>query len=237
MKTEACFFAIAFCLLSSLAVPAQTLTDETWQTRSLKNFTAISLNVPAEVELTFGDYAFAVAASAGYAEKLKTDVKNGELIIRYDHSSPKSAEEKMRIRISLPTIQSLEINGSGRIQISQSVTAEKFSAEINGSGSILFAELNVQELMAEIAGSGKITGENGSARLATITITGSGQVTAENFRGNDVNCTISGSGKIRIGAAASLNAVITGSGEVMYAGNPEKKNVAVTGSGSVTAMK
>jgi hypothetical protein len=109
---------------------------------------------------------------------------------------------------------SADVSGSGRVKVDATV-AGKADFEISGSGQVL-ASGTADEVKAEIAGSGKILG----ASLVT----------------NVCRVDISGSGDVEITVNKELDADITGSGTVLYKGNPARVNSDATGSGSVKRM-
>ena len=51
---------------------------------------------------------------------------------------------------------------------------------------------------------------------------------------NDVRAVVSGSGSIFTTATTSLDASVSGSGAILYAGNPQDVTKSVTGSGAIT---
>jgi len=204
--------------------------------RDLRNFAAISLNIPAEVTLKQGDYAFSVSASADVLEKLKTEVKNNELVIKFENSSHMETKEPIRIEITLPSITALEVNGSGEFISSGSFNSDNLNLEINGSGKISLSSLTTKKLAAEINGSGRIADLNGTANEVKMQVNGSGEISTINFLGKNVECAVTGSGHISVGAGESLDAKVTGSGDIHYAGSPNKKDVSVIGTGTISAM-
>jgi hypothetical protein len=121
--------------------------------------------------------------------------------------------------MDLGTIQAKALNtaiiGSGNINGTVEVD-EVFTLVVSGSGT------------ATVAGSGK--------RLA-VEITGSGDFNGEEFCVDDASIIVSGSGTARVWFLNSLNAVITGAGNIIYRGDPEKVTQTKTGSGWIQQKK
>ena len=63
---------------------------------------------------------------------------------------------------------------------------------------------------------------------------GSGTVQFTRLVANDVKALVSGSGSIFVTATTSLDASVSGSGAILYAGNPQDVTQNVTGSGAIT---
>ena len=109
------------------------------------------------------------------------------------------------------------------------------SIAISGSGDITANGIKVKELALEISGSGdfKATGE---AQTFTGSISGSGNIKAVDLKTEKANISISGSGSAEVWFTDSLKAHISGSGSVLYKGNPAKVNPDISGTGSVAPL-
>ena len=224
------FFLIA-CISSAIAQNSNT------QQRDLKNFSAISLSIPAEVTLKKGDFSFSITADQELLDKIKTEVKSGELVIHVDNGWKNGMKETVRIEISMPSLTGLEVNGSGEIVSVSAFDGQRLSLEINGSGKIKPGELSYENLSTVINGSGHVLELKGTAGEVKFQINGSGEIDASNFSGKNVNCNVTGSGDISVSVSEALDAEITGSGDIHYSGTPSKKSVNITGSGSVSSTK
>ncbi len=206
------------------------------QHRNLKSFSAISLQIPAEVNLICGDFSFSISSSEEMLDKIVTEVHNGELVIRFSKNGYDQLTEPVKIEISMPRVLALEINGSGSIQSQNEISAPSLSLEINGSGNINLSALKTETLSATVNGSGTIQNLKGTTNELNLQVNGNGEINIPDLTGKTVETAITGSGKICTGATESLHAEIAGSGDVRYAGSPLKKNVEIVGTGTVTAM-
>jgi hypothetical protein len=83
-----------------------------------------------------------------------------------------------------------------------------------------------------LPGSGTLTG-SGTATKLDVTVNGSGSVQFTQLVANDVRAVVSGSGSIFVTATESLDASVSGSGAVLYAGSPHGVTKSVTGSGVI----
>jgi hypothetical protein len=86
-----------------------------------------------------------------------------------------------------------------------------------------------------VSGSGKIE-IGGTANAVKASISGSGRVLAANLETNTCDVKISGSGDVEINVKEALDASISGSGSVLYKGNPTRLNSHAAGSGKVRKM-
>ncbi|MBA3647009.1 MAG: DUF2807 domain-containing protein [Chitinophagales bacterium] len=226
------------------------------QSRNVSDFKNITLNVPGDVYLTQGNFNCSISAQQNVQDVLITEIKGDALIIRYkDHTNVRTSLD-IKINVSLPALTGVEINGSGnvyaqgdfssdkmKLEVNGSgnlkmlnVSASTFNAEVNGSGGVEMKGLVSDNLIATVNGSGTVSRLTGNVKSVKLNINGSGEIQAAELSGESVKASISGSGTIKIGVHGSLDAEVTGSGDVYYKGTPGSIHKDVTGSGSVSAL-
>jgi hypothetical protein len=118
----------------------------------------------------------------------------------------------MSVEVEVPALTALTLSGSGNI-VAEDVAAESLEVTLPGSGTI--------------TGSGTATGLD-------VTVAGSGMVQFTRLVAHDVRAVVSGSGSVFVTASASLDASVSGSGAIVYAGNPQDVTQDVSGSGAIT---
>src|SRR5436190_22427359 len=100
------------------------------ETRNLEDFKSIVLDVSADVTVVKGQPAKAeIETYRNLLEKIETKTSRGRLKITSDGCV--SAGEKIKIKITLPQLEGLEINGSGNIIVPDTFTVDKLNLEIN----------------------------------------------------------------------------------------------------------
>lgn len=119
------------------------------------------------------------------------------------------------------TIQA-KIAGSGEITVSEGETG-KTSLSVTGSGEIQINSLQTKQITTSITGSGEIT-LTGTAQTAKYKVTGRGEIHADGMKADQVHAQITGSGTINCHTTESLSSKVTGSGEIIYEGNPKVIN-------------
>lgn len=206
------------------------------ETRDVAGFTAVSLSIPAAVTLTQGNFNLSINCSPELLRKIKTVVHGNKLEIKFESSLHARVNEPILIHISMPSVEGLEVNGSGSISAQSNFAGDQVRLEINGSGKMNLPNFSYNNLKAEINGSGSITNLSGTASTAKFEVNGSGRIDAENLTVKDADAVVTGSGNMRLNVSDLLNADVTGSGDIRYKGTPPKKNVAITGSGSISSL-
>jgi len=83
-----------------------------------------------------------------------------------------------------------------------------------------------------ISGSG-VVGAKGASRRLNVSLGGSGDLELAQLVARQVRAVLSGSGRIDVTATDSLEASLSGSGVIQYAGNPPHVTTSVTGSGTI----
>jgi len=232
MKT---FSKIIFLLIFSACISGCSVfcTEGTGsietETRNLEDFKNIVLDLSADVTVVKGQPAKAeIQTYRNLLEKIETKTSRGKLKITSDGCV--SATEKIKIKITLPELEGLQINGSGNIMVPDTFMVDKINMEINGSGDIS-ASLVAAKAESEIHGSGNII-LTGSADINNIDIMGSGNFKAQNLPCNESTIDIKGSGDVYVYTIKNLEIDLAGSGTVHYKGKPRVQSD-VKGSGKV----
>ena len=233
IKTVAVTMFVLFGLLLSNTLSA-SLFDEKKETRNVGDFNEISLAIPAELHLTQGSKnEVIIEADEDLLEKIITDVRDDELVIKFEKWYNYRSIGKINVYVTVKDIKKLIISGSGEIVAKTPIKADELKLVVTGSGSININDLIVNEVGSFISGSGDIRIEGKSkAKRLDATITGSGDFFASNIEFDNADLTITGSGSIRANITNELEATITGSGRIYYKGNPII-DANITGSGKI----
>jgi hypothetical protein len=187
----------------------------TSETRNLSGFTGIDLQGSADVDVAIGEpESVVVEAEDNILPLIETKVQNGQLIISTKPLTNLSTTKPVRVHIKMKTLDSVSISGSGNI------TAPG---------------LNAGEVNVDLPGSGNIN-LSGTANKVVIKLGGSGNVFCDQLKSSSAKVDVSGSGNVKVYASESLDATISGSGNIQYSGNPSQVNKNVTGSGSIVSQ-
>lgn len=204
------------------------------QTRTVTNFTSVSLSLPALMYVTQEqDYKFTIEAQQNILDIIQTSVTAGDLRIKFDNGKNIGSHDKIIIRVSAPVFNGLVISGTGEISGTNALQTSSLRLALSGSGSIILPQADVAgKLDAYISGSGNIQVSNGVAVAGSLNISGSGSLEMLGVTFKNVDARISGSGNIKATITGELDAYISGSGSVYYKGTPAI-NSQISGSGAV----
>lgn len=209
----------------------------TKESRSVGNYTAIASAGPWNVMVAYGtEKSVQVEADENLLEYIETKVEDGELSIRSKKRANLWSKNKITIYVTLTRLTDVSLSGSGNI-----MGEGKFENEgtthfrVSGSGDIKMGFHKVQHADVAIAGSGNIH-LSGTASKLSAKISGSGNADCSELVSDEASVGISGSGNVKVYANKSIEARISGSGNVYYKGAATDIEQHVAGSGHVKKM-
>ncbi len=182
------------------------------ETRNLSGFSGIDLQGSADVDVAFGEpESVVVEAEDNILPLIETKVQNGQLVISTKPNTNLSTTKPVRVHVKMKSLDAVSISGSGSVT-APGMIADSVKVDLSGSGNINLS---------------------GSAKNANITLGGSGNVLCDQLKASSVKVVVSGSGNAKVYASDSLDATVSGSGNIQYSGNPAQVNKNISGSGSI----
>jgi hypothetical protein len=151
----------------------------------------------------------AVTADDNLIRRVTTRVLGDRLVVGTTGSF--ATKSPMRVEVTVPSLRSLTLSGSG-ILVAEGVDAKSLDVSLPGSG---------------------VLRASGTAGKLRVSLGGSGDAQLAGLAAKDVTAVLGGSGRILVQALDSLDASVSGSGVVMYSGNPQHVTSTVTGSGAI----
>ncbi|MFN3997552.1 head GIN domain-containing protein [Algoriphagus sp.] len=223
-KISAFVFALLLVGYSAFAQNSQVRTPGT--------FTKIENNGSWDVEINKGSKDEIRLESSGFdLNKVITEVNGRKLTIKLEKGNYKNVN--IKVYVTIRELESIGNGGSGDMILNSDFGANSFTIGLAGSGDIITQNINARKLTVGMSGSGKVIIESGQAAEASIGQSGSGDLQAINFTAEAVKIGKSGSVDTSISVIESLTVGSSGSGNVYYRGNPEKKSIGVSGSSKV----
>lgn len=167
------------------------------------------------------------------AEYIEIEVKGNELKIAAEsgYNLVPSRSKAIKVTVPFDRMKAASLSGSGTIQSAETISEQKFSSSVSGSGTIRLA-IKASDVAASVTGSGDLS-LKGTADNLKCSVTGSGDLDASGLQSKTVDAMVKGSGDCQVFCSDSLEARVTGSGDILYRGDPAKKDTKVTGSGDI----
>jgi hypothetical protein len=180
------------------------------QTRTLPRFTAVDLAGSNVVHVAVGGrQSVAVHADDNLLGHVTTAVRSGTLVV--DETGSFSTRSPMYVEVTVPALAAVSLGGSGLLTV-------------DGVGS--------RRLAVRVGGSGRVVAAGSVGRL-DARLSGSGDVELQALSARDATAVVPGTGLLRVLATRSLHATVTGTGAVLYGGDPARVVTAVTGTGAI----
>lgn len=201
------------------------------QTIDMEELSGFNLTIAADVYVSYGDkQEITIEAQENILDNIDFDwVRNGIWTIRYYHWVRRA--KPVKIYLTLNELDKVVLTGSGNITGDNHFTdLEDLELVITGSGNLDLG-FDCQRLDLTISGSGDMN-LTGSAEELNGLITGSGHVDGYDLATREADIRITGSGDCRLTVEDYLRVLISGSGSVIYLGDPGT-SIHITGSGEV----
>ncbi|MFZ1807857.1 MAG: head GIN domain-containing protein [Cyclobacteriaceae bacterium] len=231
-------------ILFVLTVAATSLAQVTKKTLELPEFKSIYVNSNYTVYLKqTNKQEVVVEALADIYEATEIKVEDGILMInveRKPEAPNKSLWAKiddiklnptMKVYVSIKDINTLQVNGKGKIISENSIASDDLEIGLTGSGS-MDIDVKGKKITTDISGSGTIV-LKGYATSNEISLSGAGILNAFNCQLENVTIKVGGSGMAEINVAENMEASMMGSGSIKHKGNTKKVTKKVYGAGSI----
>lgn len=239
MKSFFLSAAAVFAAALTVLIPPAKAGDKTiTENRPVADdFRGISLLGSTDVVVRQGDkLAITVTGPEDEVARTETVIDKNRLVIRQKDSKSWSMYSKgVTVTVVMPTIEAVTITGSGDLRTEGSFTGTDLALSVNGSGDLRLAASLSGAVTTTVVGSGDVR-LSGRCASHSVKVSGSGDIHAEQMQATAATVKISGSGDVSVAATESLDASVSGSGDVRYAGNPKQVVKHVSGSGSIVKL-
>jgi hypothetical protein len=189
---------------------------------TLTDFERIRIVGPFIVEVETGK-GVSVRASGSTAalDRVDAQVQGRQLTIRINKStwggwSNQTPPAPARIRITVPQLNSVGLQGDGTLTINR-MEGQRLTVALDGSGSVSVGALDTDRLDASAFGSGTMT-IAGRAATANLLARGSGTIDAAKLATRNGNYLWQSAGQLTAQASQTAKVTATGPGNVVVSG-------------------
>ncbi|SFE67930.1 head GIN domain-containing protein [Thermoflexibacter ruber] len=222
-------------IVLSIALISQSVFAQKTEERKLEAFKTVKIGGSFNVTLQEGNTeSVKITASGIDLDDIITENEGSTLNIRIRNdkwNSRNNYNYTVDIVLTYKNLEKINSSGSSRISTKSTIKSEDFELALSGSGKFKGA-LATQRLNVSLSGSGDIE-ITGNTKEQSISISGSGDVQAIDLKSSFTKINISGSGNAKVHASEELDARVSGSGDIRFAGNPQKQIFKSSGSGSI----
>ena len=197
------------------AQPAQPGTGG--ESRAVQDFQEVELQGIGTLRITQGDTeSLTIEAEPRLLRRIETTVSNGRLIIR--PSRPIRTREEIVYNLALKQLTSLDISGAGQAEAAQ-IAGDRLHLGLSGAGTIAIDALTATTLDVAVSGNGVCT-LAGSVDSQTVVLSGASRYVAADLASNVASVVVQGAAKAAVRVSGTLNAQISGAGQIDYIGDP-----------------
>lgn len=207
------------------------------ETRNASGYTEVSTSGSWDVMIAYGESnTIEVEGDENLLPYIETKVEGNKLSIKSKNNTNLNTRNKITIYVSLTRLTGISLSGSGDV-----IGNGKFfntgdtKLSVSGSGTIKLAANKLDKVTVTVSGSGNAR-IAGSASAVSARISGSGNIDCAELVSDDAEAHISGSGNIKLNANKSIDANISGSGDVSYRGSASDIKKHVSGSGRLSKI-
>lgn len=178
--------------------------------RDVRGFSRIKIDCAFDLEITMGDWKpLEITFDDNLLEYVETEVVGRTLHL--DCSEDLDADEACLVRITMPELTEITIDGAGDVQI-KDFKGDSFEYNLRGAGDLRIA---------------------GETQDLEINLNGAGHIDARRLHADEVLVDLAGAGSVDVYAVESFRGNVSGVGNITYYGDPEHVRERVTGIGSI----
>ncbi len=224
-----------FLGIYSFAQDKNFINDKNATVRPIQGFSAIEISGGIDLFLSQGsEDAIAVSAAAEkFRDKIKTEVKNGTLVIWYeqDKFNLNSGNKKLKAYVSFKAINKLHASGASDVLVIGTITVNTLKLDLSGASDFK-GNVKIDDLDIDLSGASDVSIEGS---VTTLKIDASGASDLKGFNLSSEDCVVDASGAcdINITVNKTFSAEASGASSVHYKGNAVVKKVNSSGASSI----
>jgi hypothetical protein len=214
----ALLIGVSIALLSCGGMPKTGNGNSITSERVVSSFDRVHVAANALVRIHLAeDTRVIVSADSNLNEFIGVKTKKNTLEIK-TRPAHKYSHPHFTVDVYSPAISGVSLEGPGRIELMDKISAPSFRVNSTGNGSIT-GTIECGTFSANMVGSCVIS-VTGSAERARINVVGEGAFNGKDFKLTHADIVITGEGSMTLWATDSLTGAITGSGDIKYRGDP-----------------
>lgn len=182
------------------------------EARAVGAFSRVELSGSADVEVSIGPaQSVEVTIDDNLLSIIETKVDSGTL--RIDSTKSYNSALGLKVKIVTPSLEGFAVSGAVNLH-AIGLAGKAFSLELSGASAA-----NLQ----------------GSVEVLAVDVSGAAKIHAFDLAAKQVKLELSGAGNAEVNATESIDATVSGAGNVRFRGHPAQVHKNVSGVGSIVA--
>ncbi|WIG58366.1 MAG: hypothetical protein OJF49_001112 [Ktedonobacterales bacterium] len=182
------------------------------ETRNVSGFSGVALSGAGALNIAqTGVESLSITAEDNILPLITTQVVNNKLEISYQSGTTFQPTKPVIFNLTVKTLDALDISGAGNVTAT-GITATALTINLSGAGNISVS---------------------GTTQSQDVSLSGAGSYSARDLTSQNATVHLSGVGKATVTVSGTLDATVSGAGNVTYYGNPASVKQNISGIGSV----
>ena len=204
-------------------------TDE----HTVSDFKNVHLSGAMDVYLSQGDVKpVRIETDDNLLQYIEVVQQGDDLIIRERNGFNLDPSDHIKVYVTAPVYNRIQLSGAGNIYSEGKITnPEDMEIVVSGAGDVKM-ELKAPSVKANISGAGSIV-LKGDTKDVDLDLSGVGNAHCFDLLSENAKVRVSGVGDADVYASVSLDAHVSGVGDIKYKGGASNVNQQVSGAGSI----
>lgn len=233
MKHTILFLSIAALVIAGCGECVEGVGEPISERRTLNEFSTVEVGANIRVMINQGTsedgHYVIIESEPNLVPEIVTEVNRGGLKI--ETSQCIQSATGIVVHVFAPNYSELNLNGTGSLETTAWLTAENLKVGNKGTGAVML-DLRTSRLELNNSGTGDVV-VRGKANDVDITNRGTGDVQAQGLRAENANVNSKGTGDVRLQVHGALDIKLSGTGDVIYEGNPQDIQQSNSGTGEI----
>jgi hypothetical protein len=204
--------------------------------RSVSRFKNVEVSGAAKVYVSQGDASSVkIEGDQNLLQYIEVVQEGDRIIVRERRGFHLEPTNDLKVYVKTPVYNDIDASGACDIIGEEKITnPENLHMHVSGAGDIRM-EVDAPKLTAEVSGSGSIY-LKGETKDVSLDLTGAGHAHCYDLMAENTKVDITGAGSAEVYASVTLDADVSGAGNVNYKGNATSVKQNVSGAGSVNKV-
>lgn len=202
--------------------------------RQVSGFTGIDVGQGIKVNVVIGSTdSVVVTAPIDYIEEIKTEVKNGTLVIHWDKK--RNIKSPRNVEVDVTAIGIVRIKASSGATVTTDTLTGDNLVFVASSGARINAMAKANKVTAE-SSSGSSVMIAGSAQNVDFDASSGASISGDRLTAANGKAEASSGASVTINANVNLEAQASSGGRVRYSGKPNMVNISTSSGGSISRL-
>ncbi|MEN8250638.1 MAG: head GIN domain-containing protein [Bacteroidota bacterium] len=200
------------------------------ETYEVEEFNRIEISGAFNIILTpSNDQIVKLEVDDNLVKFIDIEVRGNKLYVETDRRL--DSRGGINVKIPVKDLKGLSSSGASNIRTTDVIISNSLKFDLSGAGKMEL-ELDAENVKIDLSGAGLVYLE-GAAKLLDVDMSGAGSLEADALEAEDCTIDISGVGNAVVNVTGTLEAQVSGLGNVEYVGNPKSVKGDVSGIGEV----